>query len=198
MGVPPATSRPPTTSARARRHTRAASWPPATALPGSARCLPAPPDSDSDSCPTAPHEGFLHAPTRRAIQPRLQVATSDDPDLRSGALWGMSGAFGINATSAWDAQTDCSAVYVGIVDTGVDVSHPDLAPNVWTNPGEVAGDGVDNDGDGARGGGRAGCRYLPGCVLECWRRRAVAPPAAGRQRQPSSLAAAILPARRLR
>src|SRR4029078_6300109 len=35
-----------------------------------------------------------------------------------------------------------------VIDTGVDYTHPDLAANMWTNPGEIPGDGIDNDGDG--------------------------------------------------
>ncbi len=37
---------------------------------------------------------------------------------------------------------------IAVIDTGVDYTHPDLAANMWVNPGEVAGDGVDNDGNG--------------------------------------------------
>ncbi len=39
-------------------------------------------------------------------------------------------------------------VTVAILDTGIDASHPDLAGNLWTNSGEVAGNGVDDDGNG--------------------------------------------------
>jgi subtilisin family serine protease len=41
-----------------------------------------------------------------------------------------------------------SSVYVGVIDEGVMISHPDLAANIGTNPGEIAGDGIDNDGNG--------------------------------------------------
>ena len=39
-------------------------------------------------------------------------------------------------------------VVVAIIDSGVDITHPDLAANVWTNPREVAGNGRDDDGNG--------------------------------------------------
>ncbi|MCB8753135.1 S8 family serine peptidase [Planktothrix agardhii 1810] len=35
-----------------------------------------------------------------------------------------------------------------MIDTGVDYDHPDLSANIWTNPGEIAGDGIDNDSNG--------------------------------------------------
>ena len=34
------------------------------------------------------------------------------------------------------------------IDTGVNYDHPDLAANIWTNPGEIPGNGIDDDGDG--------------------------------------------------
>jgi subtilisin family serine protease len=37
---------------------------------------------------------------------------------------------------------------IGVLDTGVDYNHPDLVDNIWTNPGEIAGDGIDNDSNG--------------------------------------------------
>ncbi|MEB3881890.1 S8 family serine peptidase, partial [Lyngbya sp. CCY1209] len=53
----------------------------------------------------------------------------------------------IDAPEAWDVQTG-NDVVVGVIDTGVDYNHPDLANNMWTNPGETPGDGIDNDGNG--------------------------------------------------
>ena len=54
----------------------------------------------------------------------------------------------IKAPGAWGATTGKPELVVAIIDTGIDYTHPDLAANIWTNPGETAGDGKDNDGNG--------------------------------------------------
>lgn len=71
-------------------------------------------------------------------------------------LWGMhntgqdSGKIGadIHALDAWKMTTGKPTTLIGVIDTGVDYTHPELADNIWTNPGEVAGDGQDNDNNG--------------------------------------------------
>ena len=85
-------------------------------------------------------------------------ATSNDPYFTGGSLWGMAGdqstpanTYGSQAAEAWAAgQTGMSStdVYVGIIDEGYQYDHPDLAANAGTNPGETAGNGVDDDGNG--------------------------------------------------
>ena len=49
---------------------------------------------------------------------------------------------------AWDITLGDPSVVIAITDDGVDITHEDLAPNIWVNPGEIAGDGIDNDGNG--------------------------------------------------
>jgi subtilisin family serine protease len=50
-------------------------------------------------------------------------------------------------TTAWQ-QTVGGNVTVAVIDSGIDLDHPDLAANLWTNPGEIPGNGADDDGNG--------------------------------------------------
>ncbi len=82
------------------------------------------------------------------------ITTPNDPDYP--LLWGLNntGQTGgtpdadIDAPEAWDIETGNPNTVIGVLDTGVDYNHPDLVDNIWTNPGEIAGDGIDNDSNG--------------------------------------------------
>jgi len=65
----------------------------------------------------------------------------------TGQTSGTSGA-DIGALSAWSVSTGSDSIVVAVIDTGVDYTHPDMAANIWTNPGEIAGNGIDDDGNG--------------------------------------------------
>lgn len=90
-------------------------------------------------------------------------AESNDTFYSNGLLWGMYGddlplpvgpagtsnPFGSQAEKAWAAGfTGSPDVFVGIVDQGIQFTHPDLASNIWTNPGEIPDNGIDDDGNG--------------------------------------------------
>jgi len=82
-------------------------------------------------------------------------AISNDAGYTGGYLWGMYGnattpanQFGSQAGEAWAAgATGSSSVYIAVIDEGIDLNHPELAPNIWTNPFDPP-DGVDSDGNG--------------------------------------------------
>lgn len=56
----------------------------------------------------------------------------------------------IHAEDAWEVATGSADIIVAMIDGGVDIAHPDLEPNIWTNTREIPGDGLDNDGNGYR------------------------------------------------
>ncbi len=80
----------------------------------------------------------------------------NDPDYLIGDQWALenTGQYGglvdadIDAAAAWEITPGDPGVVIAIIDGGIDISHPDLAPNVWRNPGEIAGNGIDDDGNG--------------------------------------------------
>jgi subtilisin family serine protease len=79
---------------------------------------------------------------------RLWGTYSDDLGSSVGPP-GTTNPFGSGAERAWAASIwGNSNVVIGVIDEGIQVTHPDLLPNIWVNPNEIAGDGLDNDGNG--------------------------------------------------
>ena len=83
--------------------------------------------------------------------------TSDDPYYVDGSLWGMQGdtsmpanLYGSGAAEAWAAgAVGSSSVYVAVIDGGIEIDHPDLIANIWTNSAEALGrPNVDDDRNG--------------------------------------------------
>lgn len=74
-----------------------------------------------------------------------QALVPNDPSIGAAAWWLDQ----INAYEAWDINTDATAIGpIAVFDNGILVSHEDLAGNLWVNPGEIDGNGIDDDGNG--------------------------------------------------
>ena len=106
----------------------------------------------------AAKESLKDDPSVEFVEPNwiyTHQATSTDPYYTNGSLWGMYGdatspanQYGSQAGEAWAANhTGSKSVYVGVIDEGIQYTHPDLDANIWVNPYDPV-DGVDNDGNG--------------------------------------------------
>lgn len=79
----------------------------------------------------------------------------NDGFFQDGTLWGLhnvgqlGGVVGadIGVTNAWDITVGSTNVIVAVIDSGIRYTHADLAAQMWRNPGEIAGDSTDNDGN---------------------------------------------------
>ncbi len=87
------------------------------------------------------------------LEPDFAITTTAIPNDPAFALqWALQNTTtpgaDINATQAWDITQGSSDVVVAVIDTGVNYNHPDLKNNIWQNPLEIPGDGIDNDHNG--------------------------------------------------
>lgn len=89
-----------------------------------------------------------------------ETGIASKPENLNGQLWGINneGQTGgkvdadVDAPEAWTLQTGKTQAeggpLIAIIDTGINYNHEALQGNIWTNPGEIPGDGIDNDGNG--------------------------------------------------
>jgi subtilisin family serine protease len=82
---------------------------------------------------TALLQAFSNRPDVLYAEPNyiVQTVTTNPNDLAFPLLWGM---MQIGAPNAWDITTGGTSAVLGVVDTGIDYTHPDLAGNVWSAP----------------------------------------------------------------
>ena len=82
-----------------------------------------------------------------AVEPHYGLRAPDviPNDPRYQSQWSLPQ---IEAPAAWDITTGSDKVVIAFVDSGVDLAHPELKDKIWTNPGEIPGNEIDDDGNG--------------------------------------------------
>ncbi|MDH5544704.1 MAG: S8 family serine peptidase [Gammaproteobacteria bacterium] len=108
-------------------------------------------------------EHYKKNPNVLFAEPDSIVGIDATNDTSFNQLWGLhntgqnvNGFTGtadadMNIVEAWSnsGTTGSNSIVIGVIDTGVQYNHPDLAANMWVNPGEIGGSaGVDDDGNG--------------------------------------------------
>lgn len=103
----------------------------------------------------APWHAFMEPPPSEPVDP-VDPPEGDRIDPRFAEQWGLDnkGQTGgtidvdINAPEMWEQFSGDENIVIAVIDTGINYNHPDLRHNVWTNPGEIPGNGIDDDGNG--------------------------------------------------
>jgi subtilisin family serine protease len=97
-----------------------------------------------------PNKTFHSVPagTYLPVNAHPQISVSDTPavdDPLYSQEWGLAK---INIEGAWSHTFGSSTTTIAIIDSGIDSSGPDLSSQLWTNPGEIPGNGIDDDNNG--------------------------------------------------
>jgi len=86
-------------------------------------------------------------------EPNYLTGTLDVPDDNLfNHQWGLENTenegVDLHIREAWEIESGSSDIIVAVIDMGFDISHEDLQENIWHNPGEIAGNNIDDDGNG--------------------------------------------------
>jgi subtilisin family serine protease len=98
--------------------------------------------------PDAAARFYQGLPIVEYAEPNYRVQAAAAPDDPLYALRQQGYYSVIEAPQAWDLQAGSPSIVVAVLDTGVDVDHPDLKDQIWRNPNEVPDNGIDDDHNG--------------------------------------------------
>ena len=112
-------------------------------------------ETDENTLPTLRNQLKQH-PSVLQVEPNQRIRSQFTVnDALSGSQWGLNS---LNMGAGWNIQRGDADHLIGLLDTGIDYTHPDFvipasadspaSSRVWVNPGEIAGDGIDNDNNG--------------------------------------------------
>jgi len=91
---------------------------------------------------------YSKLPDVERAQPNYIYRGGDEPDDPLFGRFQNWYYHAVNAPAGWGVRTSAADIVIAIVDTGIDLDHPELAPMLYANSGETPGDLIDNDGNG--------------------------------------------------
>jgi len=92
-------------------------------------------------------------PDDKFLEEQWYLYNTGTPDLTNtiklgGSASGIKPNADIRAPEAWKIRNSAKDIIVAVIDSGVDIKHPDLKDNIWVNKGEIPGNGIDDDKNG--------------------------------------------------
>lgn len=106
------------------------------------------PNLDNITSSYSSFDGYGEIDIQSAIEYVTGDELADQPNVQNDFGQNMYGLDRINAPEAWAAGYTGEGIVIAVIDSGIDTDHPELNDNLWVNTDEVAGNGIDDDGNG--------------------------------------------------